>query len=549
MLVIVFIIFALILGLSLYSSYIAQKNAVIDLIVHSSVQLSETIGKASKNTIIGYKLYRHQFQQSMLSNLYYAAFLDSMSALDRPTLRKIAREEKFTDIYMLNKQGHLEVSSGNEKIPFLPQKKINDLIQGKKQDIAFELLRLQGSKDERIVVGVHRQGGGAILGTRNASRVLGVKRIIDVNVLLNSITSDTSIKYITIQDSTNILYSTASDSFSDYRDDKVLQVTYREKSFNWRITQYNNQKVIEAIHYVKAISPDGEIIRIGLDYAPIQQIQNEALKQASIRLLVLIVLGFIMIAYSIAIQNNQLLENEKKRITREVTDLQNNLVQKEKLSAIGELSAGVAHKIRNPLNAISMTVQRLATEFDVKEDGDEFKTLNSIVKKEIIHITEIINQFLQFSRPNATCKTNCDVNEIISHVISLYETKITKREITLRFSHCDDATGFFDDDKIKQSMINLIENAIHAVDHNGRINISTRCSQQTLSIEIADTGVGISHKDIPRIYNLYFTTKPDGTGIGLAQVYRIVSEHDGKIDVKSQLNHGTKFTIHLPRKV
>ncbi len=549
MLVIVFIIFALILGLSLYSSYIAQKNAVIDLLVHSSVQLSETIGKASKNTIIGYRLYLHQFQQSMLSNLYYAAFLDSTGNLDRQTLRKIVRDEKFIDIYLLNKQGRLELSAGNEKIPFLPKKKINDLVGGNQQDMAFQVLHVQGSKDDRVVVGVHRQGGGAILGTRNASRVLGVKRVIDVNVLLNSITTDSSIKYIAIQDSANILYSTTSNALSNYNTEEILQKTYREKSFNWRISQYKDQKIVEAIHYVKALSSDGEIIRIGLDYAPIQQIQNEALKQATIRLLVLIVLGFIMIAYSIAIQNNQLLENEKNRITREVTDLQNNLVQKEKLSAIGELSAGVAHKIRNPLNAISMTVQRLATEFEVKEDGDEFKTLNTIVKKEILHITEIINQFLQFSRPNATCKTDCDINEIISHVISLYKTKTAKHDINLSFRPCENATGYFDDDKIKQTMINLMENAIHAVDRGGRISISTRCSHPIITIEIADTGVGISQKDIPRIYNLYFTTKPDGTGIGLAQVYRIVSEHDGKIEVESQLNHGTKFTIHLPRKV
>jgi len=549
MLIIVFIIFSLILGLSLYSSYIAQKNAAIEMLKHSSFQLSKTIEKASRNTQIGYRLFLHQFKEKMFADLRYIHHLHKNNHLDKEKLITFVKEESYSDIFFLDTKGTLSLSSDIDPPLFLPKKKKETLLSGKLTTVDFGIIRLPGTTEKRLIVGLHCDQGGAIIGTKRASKVLTVNNIINVDTLLSSITSDSSIKYIVIQNTTTFLNSTTSYPLSQFPTDPLLHKALTEKKLQWRIATFQGEKILETINHAALLGKKNCIIRIGLDYSPIQKIQTDALKQATIRLFILALVGFFMIAYSIVLQNNQLLENEKTRVTAEITDLQKHLTQKEKLSALGELAAGVAHKIRNPLNAISMVIQRLTSEFDVQKNQEEYHKLSAIVKKETQNISGIINQFLQFSRPNKFCKTHCNVSEIIHNVIQLYAIKTKQKNISLIFENPEQRiTGYLDDDKIKQTLINLLENAIAATPPEGKITITAQDIEENIIIKISDTGLGIKPENLSKIFNLYFTTKADGTGIGLAQVYRIIAEHDGNIQVDSEPKAGTTFTLTLPKK-
>jgi len=549
MLSIVFIIIALIMGLSLYSSYIAQKNAVIELMNHNSIQLSHTIEKASRNTVISYSLYIRKIKQKTYSDLLFISHVEKENHLSKKFINEFLKERQLLDIFIIDENRKLIFSSGTEKPPFLPINDLDNLIFGEKEKMDFGIIHNYKRNEKRIVIGIHRPGGGAIISTEKASHILNIQNMLNVNELLTTITTDSTIKYIAIQDtSSKIVYSTTNDSLSSITNDNFLKSVIDKKMISWRITSYNAHPILETVHYVTSLPRLEGVIRIGLDYAPIQQIQSNALHQASIRIIFLVFLGFVMIAYSITIQNNQILEDETQRVTNEITGLQKHLTQKEKLSAIGELAAGVAHKIRNPLNAISMTAQRLSSEFVVNKDAEEFQKLNTIVKKEITQISEIINQFLQFSRPEPICKVECSVNDIIKSVLDLYSPTTEKKNIATSFHFDEELKVFLDDDKIKQSLINLVENSIDAIGENGEISISLNSKRNNIIITLEDNGHGIDKNNLDKIFNLYFTTKASGTGIGLAQVYRVVSEHDGQINVSSQPGKGTTFTISLPRK-
>ncbi|MCF7886636.1 MAG: ATP-binding protein [Candidatus Marinimicrobia bacterium] len=548
MLLFLFIIFVIILGLSLYSNYISQKNATIEMMTHFSHQLSSSIRKASRNTIIAYRLFLHHFKEQLTSDLRYLDYLDANNDLTIKKLSNYANQENFNAIYILDTNGQIIMKNTDEEMPELPSHSFKILNEGRVKKRAFNILPACNTNEKRFTVGIHRTRGGTIIGNIPATRVLNVKNTIYINSLLDSIATDPSIEFIAIQDSNKVQYSTGKISLSKYLDDPLLRKTFQSKGIHYRITHYNNHKVLEVLNYLQIFPSTIYIIRIGLDYSPIQKIQKNALKQASLRLFILIILGFIMIAYSVSMQNVRLLKEEKEKITREVYSLQADLRQKERLSAIGELAAGVAHKIRNPLNAISMTIQRLGAEFKVKKDQLEYNSLLKILNKEIKNISKIVTQFLKFSKPTCISRSSVNIAQLIERVVELYSMKAAKQNITFHWLAKDKIIANLDEDKIKQCIINLIENALDAISDSGSINIELKQENRQAVLSIADTGTGIEKENLSKIFNLYFTTKADGTGIGLAQVYRIIAEHEGRIDVTSIPNRGTTFTIYLPLK-
>ena len=221
--------------------------------------------------------------------------------------------------------------------------------------------------------------------------------------------------------------------------------------------------------------------------------------------------------------------------------------RKEKLTAMGELAAGVAHEIRNPLNAISMSVQRLGKSMNLEENGKEL-TLIKTVRSEINRVGEIIRQFLDFARPAPLNKIQTNINDLIDNILQIYQAKLDEKAIVVHWEPGKIHALSLDQEKMKQVLINLLENAINAVNNGGEVLISTDQISKEIQIKIRDNGSGISHENLSKIFNLYFTTRPEGNGLGLAEVAQIIANHNGKIDVQSEKNQFTEFTITLPKE-
>jgi len=218
------------------------------------------------------------------------------------------------------------------------------------------------------------------------------------------------------------------------------------------------------------------------------------------------------------------------------------------MSAVGELAAGIAHEIRNPLSAISMTIQRLGREYKPAEEDRELHKLFGILYKEIAHIRNSIDNLLQFSKPAPLQKSRSRIDRIITKIYRLYETKASKQNISLVWQNREPLEAIVDPTKIGECLINILENALTATPPNGTLTLDAKQKKNTLIITVCDTGKGIPEENISKIFNLYFTTKANGTGLGLAHAHQIVSEHGGEINVKSVVNKGTCFTIKLPNR-
>ena len=262
-----------------------------------------------------------------------------------------------------------------------------------------------------------------------------------------------------------------------------------------------------------------------------------------------------------------LLKDEKGSITgvignfKDLTDLkrmQEDLKRADRLAAIGEVAAGMAHEVRNPMASISGSIQVLRDK--IKENGVTGKLMD-IVIKESERLDGIINNFLKYARPEPVQFVFCNVNDILNNVITLLKNNPKYRPNLNIHIDCESGELYLmaDPRQLEQVFWNLIINAIDAMPNGGDIKITVSKYNQSYSflwnpknnapyikILFSDTGVGIDPEDKSKLFSPFYTTKVGGTGLGLAIVYRIIEEHHGVIDVESESGKGAKFTIYLP---
>jgi len=236
-------------------------------------------------------------------------------------------------------------------------------------------------------------------------------------------------------------------------------------------------------------------------------------------------------------------------VIKDITEqkkLEENLSRKDQITAMGYLASGVAHEIRNPLNAISMIAQRFKNEFVPQSDKEEYNQLTTTVVNESKRINNIIQQFLQFARPEKIIKTKVNLVHLINDVVIVSKQKAEQKAVTIT-QKCKNVPAISaDGDKLKQVLLNLVQNSIDACNAGQKVEIVCKTEKKTVNIDIIDNGRGIPEKDLDKIFNMYFTTREEGTGLGLSIVQQIITMHNGTIQVKSQPDKGTTFNIQLP---
>ena len=226
--------------------------------------------------------------------------------------------------------------------------------------------------------------------------------------------------------------------------------------------------------------------------------------------------------------------------------LEEQLQHSEKMASIGLLAAGVAHEVNTPLAGISSYTQLLRAEFAAE---DPKSPLLEKIEKQTFRAAKIINNLLNFSRAGSADLGPIDVNRVLGDVLSLVEHQLDAAHIKVRRElHAELPPVRGNENKIQQVFFNLVLNARDAMPRGGWLTVKTDADQDGVTIEVADTGHGISKEDVKRIYDPFFTTKGigRGTGLGLSVTYGILQEHGGAIFVDSAPGKGTTFTVTLP---
>ena len=233
----------------------------------------------------------------------------------------------------------------------------------------------------------------------------------------------------------------------------------------------------------------------------------------------------------------------------DVTDraeLEQRLVQADKLSSIGLLAAGVAHEVNTPLAVISTYAQMLAKQ--VGDDSQKSLILDKIAKQ-TFRASEIVNSLLNFSRTSTTSFGDVNLNRVIQETLSLLEHQLQKSGIQVKLDfEAELAPIHANAGKLQQVFLNLFLNARDAMAKGGTLEVRTWTDESSAKIEVADTGPGISPEHLHRIYDPFFTTKAarKGTGLGLSVTYGIIQEHGGSIEVSNRRSGGARFRLDLP---
>lgn len=243
--------------------------------------------------------------------------------------------------------------------------------------------------------------------------------------------------------------------------------------------------------------------------------------------------------------NEKLLENQQrlKDSLARLEAAEESLRIKERLASLGEMSAGIAHEIRNPLGIISSSAQLLDREIA----NADARQLLDIIQEESSRLNGLITDFLTFGRQlDPHCQVT-DMEALIVRAMDQLRPAAEHKDIILEFGRqCGDCRAEVDADMLQQVLLNLLLNALQATPPGGSIRISLARSAEHLFLHVRDTGCGIPPDIIGKVFDPFFTTKSDGTGLGLANAYKIIESHDGTLEVVSRVEEGTTFSIKLP---
>jgi signal transduction histidine kinase len=407
-------------------------------------------------------------------------------------------------------------------------------------DEVTELTDLHISRwgDWRGFAAIQRARGGAIILNVDATAVETLKSQSSLDALLADIVeSAEEVAYVIFdQEGLQITHGEVPDE-SETHSEESAAAPERELVVQGR-------PVLELSGPIVMGESASASIRLGMRLDGVQRAESRMLWQLALSLAASLTLAVLGIG-TVWLQRKYSLLSERHARAQEA------LRRRDRLAAMGELSSTVAHEIRNPLNAIAMSAKRLKREFlDAgcvpDEDRSEAEELLGVLEGETERIDQKVQQFLDYARPPRLTPRLTDLGELVLSVADGARAMGRSRGVTVESDVSGAGEARVDSEQMRQVLDNLLRNAIEATPEGGRVVLRARSRGNASEIEVADTGQGIAPEDLPRLFDLYFTTKAEGTGVGLAVSQQIVTGHGGTIEVDSRPGEGTRMTVKIP---
>ncbi len=349
--------------------------------------------------------------------------------------------------------------------------------------------------------------------------------------------------YLTVREKKGMLLGNAGELPEAWGNDHplVVKIINGTRPMESRKVTFGGKSLLEIVAPFHLNEKIAGIVRLGLERGNTDQILAENRRN------MFVFLAFVVL---IALLSMWLLYHNQNRHLAGIVEMERQLEKAERLSSLGQLAAGVAHEIRNPLNAISMASQRLKREFlpADQEKMTEFEAMTGVIRDEIRRLNGIIEEFLTFSKSRRLELHDCTVQEILQKIVNLISAEAVTKGITLRTDWGSDPVVIpMDMDKLQQAFLNFIKNAMESISGEGTVTISVRKPVDgRVSIRITDTGCGMTSEEVDRIFNPEYTTKEKGLGLGLPLAHEIIRGHGGEIRILSRKESGTTFEVLLP---
>jgi len=319
-----------------------------------------------------------------------------------------------------------------------------------------------------------------------------------------------------------------------------LKAKLDRQLFSQIVNGDGGKRYLEVVKPVALDDANLGFLKIGLSLGSMEIAWRNSLRAIIILGVAIVGAGILGMAAIFHNQNSHLME---------VKALEAEVAHSERLSALGNLAATVAHEIRNPLNAISMGLQRITTEFQPTEDRDQYSHLTALMLGETRRLNAIVEQFLSLARPIEIKAEALPLKEILKELAALQESQAQQSNVQIQIIAAPNLPPLkADPGHLTQVLLNLMLNGLQAMPQGGTLTLEAKISNGNFLIAVADTGPGIAPENLSRIFDPYFTTKYQGSGLGLAISRRIIEAHGGTLTVCNRAGGGCRFEIAFPLK-
>ncbi len=458
-------------------------------------------------------------------------------------LHKFAVDHNFWYMAVLNREGNAVYQSSPLKTSMLDE---NDLSANGRKATTIELLEKIRIKQGIGFVALRRKdGSGTVVINLDKEGLKYWSMKVAVGRAINKMGEGHGIVYMQIFNNREKLLGNIGKlpgrlSDKDFNHQKILQGATRIVS---RKVDVQGNNILDMAAPFTLDKKVAGLVRIGLERGSMDKIIAENRQNIFIFMLFIVV---------IALLSMWLLYHDQNRHLAGVIEMERRLEKAERLSSLGQLAAGVAHEIRNPLNAISMATQRLKMDFVPADQSkvSEFQKLSGVIRDEIKRLNGIIEEFLTFSKSRRLQLSDFPVDKVLQKIVNLIQEEASARGITIKTEwRLQPAIIPMDVNKLQQAFLNLIKNALESISAEGKITITVdKEGGNYIMASISDTGCGMTAEEIEKIFSPEYTTKEKGVGLGIPLANEIIRGHGGEIRVISNKGKGTTFEVVLPRE-
>jgi len=474
--------------------------------------------------------------ESFLLNLMdLAQEIDSLQAsagLDREQIRTLAVEEHLQLIAFIDETGRIALQ--NRPVPPQIVQWTAPVIEGR-QTFKIDGFNRPTADQGRGLIALRRKSGrGAVILSLEAADIDYRKARFALLRAIDNLEPPADLAYVIVTDSRGQILrqrgSRPANSASANRSEPSLRLPAGVFTRRIAAGEHPLQEIAAPILMDREFSGD---IRLGLTTTVTDRILQENKRS------IFISTTFMGLIAGLAMW---LLYKSQNRFLNRMQQMERRVQRVERLSALGRLAAGVAHEIRNPLNAISMAAQRL--------QRDNPHELAGLIRAETRRLDQIIEEFLSLSGSRSLQFQPHDLRELLQHITLLISEEADARGIRLQAQWpATPCPAAMDADKMKQALLNIVKNALESISGPGTITLTLDSDREGgFRLRVADSGTGLAREQIEHIFDLDYTTKEKGLGFGLALAHEIIRAHGGEIGVFSRLGGGTTFEIRLPRE-
>ena len=487
-------------------------------------------------------------EESVIDGLLETAFQIDRKVGREPSgsagLEEIGKEEKVSGVEILAGQSRVEYHRQPGRLPLEGRPPFyQGLLEGKASyAIRRSEKRVTGLMDFLSVAIVRRAGEGILIVHADSADIYHLRRRIVLQGVIDEWAGKGDILYIRFQGRDGEVWAVF-DSRQKQGGGEENQDAQRQSKGDLAgaVGTAIGKGVLETVREVSLDANSRGFLYVGLNTEKVDQIMAGDLRNLIFFSLFLLTFAGIGIVFIYRLETRHL---------ERMQEMEEKVQRSEKLSSLANLAAGVAHEIRNPLNAIGMAIQRLQREFPPEnpQAQKEYFQFTDVLRGEVKRVNEIIEQFLFFARPARLNLQPLRLQDLLADLSVLLREPAERGGIVLE-EEVDPALPPLrgDRQRLQEALWNLIQNSFQAMAAGGKLRVSARPrNPKEIRIEIADTGGGIAEENLGRIFDYYFSTKEKGMGLGLPLAHKIIQEHGGTIAVRSQRGRGTTFEIILP---